>query len=86
MASFFDIDWDMAATTIPPESCFEKPPSQNGGGERKVDLAHPQHCIACGACVVQCPEDALYFEDEKGTRVEPDTIRRFATTDSDAAD
>lgn len=78
-----------------PESCFEKPSSQNGGGERKVELAHPEHCIACGACVVQCPEDALYFEDEKGMRVEPDTIRRFklnlmgrravATSDPDTA-
>ena len=64
--------------------------------ERKVDLAHSEHCIRCGACIVQCPEDALYFEDEKGLRVQPDTIRRFklnlmgrravATTDSEVTD
>ena len=31
----------------------------------------------CGACVVQCPMDALAFEDTEGHRVEPDTIRRY---------
>ena len=79
-----------------PEACFAKPPSEERGVERKVDLAHSEHCIRCGACIVQCPEDALYFEDEKGLRVQPDTIRRFklnlmgrravATTDSEVTD
>ncbi len=27
--------------------------------------------------LVQCPMDALSFEDENGARVEPETIRRF---------
>jgi NAD-dependent dihydropyrimidine dehydrogenase PreA subunit len=60
-----------------PEACFDKPSSKDAGGERKVDLTRSEHCIRCGACIVQCPEDALYFEDETGQRVEPDTIRRF---------
>jgi NAD-dependent dihydropyrimidine dehydrogenase PreA subunit len=77
-----------------PEACFERPPSEQRGVERKVDLAHSEHCICCGACIVQCPQDAPYFEDEKGLRIQPDTIRRFklnlmgrravATTDSGA--
>ena len=60
-----------------PKACFEKSVPESAGDRRKVDLAHAEHCICCGACIVQCPEDALYFEDEKRERVEPDTIRRF---------
>lgn len=55
-----------------PEACFEK-----RDGVRKVDLAHDERCVRCGACVVQCPMDALHFEDERGRRVEPETIRRY---------
>ncbi len=55
-----------------PEACFEK-----RDGVRKIDLAHDDRCVRCGACVVQCPMDALFFEDESGKRIEPDTVRRF---------
>ena len=60
-----------------PKACFEKCVPARVGDRRKVDLARAEHCISCGACIVQCPRDALYFEDEKRQRVEPDTIRRF---------
>jgi NAD-dependent dihydropyrimidine dehydrogenase PreA subunit len=55
-----------------PEACSEK-----REGVRQIDLAHDARCVRCGACVVQCPMDALYFEDEGGRRVEPETIRRY---------
>jgi NAD-dependent dihydropyrimidine dehydrogenase PreA subunit len=55
-----------------PEACFEKREEI-----RKVELAHDDRCIRCGACVVQCPTDALFFEDDGGARIEPDVIRRF---------
>ena len=55
-----------------PEACFEKREDV-----RKVEIAHSDRCIRCGACVVQCPTDALSFEGEKGSRIEPATIRRF---------
>jgi NAD-dependent dihydropyrimidine dehydrogenase PreA subunit len=55
-----------------PEACFEKREDV-----RKVELAHEERCVRCGACVVQCPLDALAFEDEAKHRVEPDTIRRY---------
>ena len=55
-----------------PEACFEKREEI-----RKVELAHDDRCIRCGACVVQCPKDALYFEDQNGARIEPETIRKF---------
>jgi NAD-dependent dihydropyrimidine dehydrogenase PreA subunit len=55
-----------------PEACFEKREDV-----RKVEIAHSDRCIRCGACVVQCPTDALYFEDEQGSRIAPATVRRF---------
>jgi NAD-dependent dihydropyrimidine dehydrogenase PreA subunit len=55
-----------------PEACFEKREDV-----RKVELAHDDRCIRCGACVVQCPMDALSFTDGAGRRVEPEVIRRF---------
>jgi NAD-dependent dihydropyrimidine dehydrogenase PreA subunit len=55
-----------------PEACFEKLEQQ-----RKVVLAHDERCIRCGACVVQCPKDALFFEDASGARIEPAVIRKF---------
>lgn len=44
---------------------------------RLVELAHSERCIRCAACIVQCPQDALYFESRTGTRIEPATVRRF---------
>jgi NAD-dependent dihydropyrimidine dehydrogenase PreA subunit len=55
-----------------PEACFEKREDA-----RKVDLAHDERCVRCGACVVQCPQDALFFAAEDGRRIAPETIRRF---------
>ena len=55
-----------------PEACFEK-----RDDVRKVALAHEERCVRCGACVVQCPQDALFFENEQGERIEPEEIRRF---------
>ena len=46
-------------------------------GRPAIVLAHDERCIRCGACVVQCPFDALAFEDEDGQRIDPDTIRRY---------
>ncbi len=55
-----------------PEACFDKLPSL-----QKVAITHSDRCIRCGACIVQCPQDALAFETPDGWRVEPDQIRRF---------
>jgi ferredoxin len=32
---------------------------------------------SCGACIVQCPFDALCFESPSGGIVPPETVRRF---------
>jgi NAD-dependent dihydropyrimidine dehydrogenase PreA subunit len=55
-----------------PEACFEKREDV-----RKIELAHDDRCVRCGACIVQCPMDALHFQDQAGRRIEPDVIRRF---------
>lgn len=55
-----------------PEACFER-----SDDVRKVDLVHDERCVRCGACVVQCPQDALAFRDAEGQMIEPDVIRRY---------
>jgi NAD-dependent dihydropyrimidine dehydrogenase PreA subunit len=55
-----------------PEACFD--PRED---PRRVELKHDERCIRCGACVVQCPQDALAFEDGEGSRIAPETIRQF---------
>jgi len=32
---------------------------------RKVEFHDPELCIACGACVLQCPEDAIQLKVSK---------------------
>jgi NAD-dependent dihydropyrimidine dehydrogenase PreA subunit len=46
------------------------------GPRRKVAIANPEQCIRCGACIVQCPEDALRFRFADGRVVEAETVRR----------
>ena len=55
-----------------PEAVFEKRPERH-----QVDVTHSDRCIRCGACLVQCPQDALAFEAPDGRRVGPEIIRRF---------
>lgn len=43
----------------------------------KVTLERPSECVRCGACIVQCPVDALWFQNAAGQIVAPDTIRRY---------
>jgi ferredoxin len=55
-----------------PEACFEKRQDQ-----RQVEMTFGDRCVRCGACVVQCPMDALAFEDREGQRIAPEVIRRY---------
>jgi len=45
------------------------------GKNRVVDIARPDSCLLCGACIVQCPDDALQFRFEDGRVVEPAVVR-----------
>ncbi len=40
-------------------------------------MPRANQCIRCGACIVQCPFDALYFESPKGETISAETVRRF---------
>ncbi|MGA7964996.1 MAG: ferredoxin family protein [Gammaproteobacteria bacterium] len=45
------------------------------GRQRRVRIERPENCLLCGACIVQCPDDALRFRFEDGRVVEPETVR-----------
>ena len=45
------------------------------GKLRRVRIQRPDACIRCGACVVQCPEDALFFRFADGRTLSPTQIR-----------
>lgn len=45
--------------------------------EEVAALPHAGRCEQCGACIVQCPTDALAFLTPSGERIPPQTIRRY---------
>jgi len=45
------------------------------GTKRKVRIARSDDCIRCGACIVQCPSDALQFRFDDGSVADPATVR-----------
>ena len=51
--------------------------SRSGRRFTRWRSSHADRCIRCGACVVQCPQDALAFEAPEGRRVEPEHVRRY---------
>jgi len=44
---------------------------------RLASLPGAEQCVQCGACIVQCPFDALHFRSPTGGVVPPATVRRF---------
>ena len=55
-----------------PRNCYEL------DKERKIAAApRAERCVQCGACIIQCPFDALYFRTPTGDIIPPDQIRRF---------
>ncbi len=61
-----------ACVAVCPEAVFAKDEPAHTVRITRADL-----CIRCGACVVQCPQDALSFATPDGRRVGPETIRRY---------
>lgn len=55
-----------------PHNCFDLDEH-----DHKASFTKEDKCIRCGACIVQCPFDALFFIDSKGKRISPDHIRKF---------
>lgn len=55
-----------------PRNCFEVDKK-----EHTASIVDRRRCVQCGACIVQCPFDALHFESSEGEKIPPQTIRRF---------
>ena len=69
--------WPIAARARRNASkCARVTCSKMNGRRRKVEINKPDQCIQCGACIVQCPTDALRFRYDDGRVVEAPTIRR----------
>lgn len=54
-----------------PRGCYEV------AAGRSAAIARPERCVQCGACVIQCPFDALCFRSPSGDTVLPETLRKF---------
>jgi NAD-dependent dihydropyrimidine dehydrogenase PreA subunit len=55
-----------------PRNCYEVNRNQHTAA-----MPRPDRCVQCGACIVQCPFNALYFQGPKGKITYPETIRKF---------
>jgi len=55
-----------------PRNCFKVDKSR-----QITTIPGAPRCIQCGACIIQCPFDALYFKSPKGDIISPDIIRKF---------
>lgn len=55
-----------------PHNCFDLDEH-----DHRASLVQEDKCVCCGACIVQCPFDALFFIDNKGKKISPDHIRRY---------
>jgi NAD-dependent dihydropyrimidine dehydrogenase PreA subunit len=54
-----------------PKNCFEVDAKAH-----KATIVAGHECVQCGACIVQCPEDALLFTYPDGRSIQPEEIRR----------
>jgi len=55
-----------------PRNCYEVDHKKHLAARPRADL-----CVQCGACIVQCPFDALYFKTPEGELIPPEVIRTF---------
>jgi NAD-dependent dihydropyrimidine dehydrogenase PreA subunit len=55
-----------------PKNCFALDSNRH-----KAVIVAGHECVQCGACVVQCPQDALVFAYPDGKTIHPEEIRRY---------
>jgi len=58
--------------TVCPRNCYEV-----NRERRLATLPRAEQCVQCGACIIQCPFDALYFKNPKGEVILPETMRKY---------
>lgn len=55
-----------------PKNCFDMNTDQS-----VVSITRLLDCVQCGACIVQCPFDALFFQSPDGKMIPPQNIRKY---------
>ncbi len=55
-----------------PRNCYDVDHHRHLATQPRADL-----CVQCGACIVQCPFDALCFESPNGETIAPEMVRKF---------
>lgn len=55
-----------------PRNCFEVDKKR-----QTATIPGAKRCVQCGACIIQCPCDALCFESPDGKTISHETVRRF---------
>ena len=55
-----------------PKNCYEVDKVHHIATVPRAD-----ECVQCGACIVQCPFDALYFKSPRGEVLQPESVRKF---------
>jgi ferredoxin len=64
---------DAVCVQVCPRGVFAVPAAAS---RRLVEMPGAAQCVRCGACIVQCPGDALSFVGPGGEVVGPETVRR----------
>ena len=68
---------DTACVSVCPVDCINGPIFPEGRGEEVADMEirekdmlyiNPDECIDCGACVPECPVDAIYDSEEEAIK------------------
>ena len=55
-----------------PRNCYEI-----NRHAHKTSIPRADDCVRCGACIVQCPYDALFFKNSDGEILPPEKIRKY---------
>jgi NAD-dependent dihydropyrimidine dehydrogenase PreA subunit len=63
---------DGSCEQVCPRNCFVLDAEQG-----KATISQATRCVQCGACIVQCPGDALAFVGPTGEVLAPEVIRRY---------
>lgn len=76
---------DTACVTVCPVDCIHGPIDVDGMGAEVVEMTKeelvgkqlyidPSECINCGACLPECPVEAIYETEQKTIEIEGDDI------------
>ncbi|MCB0278535.1 MAG: 4Fe-4S binding protein [Calditrichaeota bacterium] len=71
---------DTACVEVCPVDCIHPTKEEWVDGKAKGDMLYinPDECIDCGACLPECPVEAIYEEDDI-----PDNLQKFIQINAD---